>query len=179
MECPFPAKQNGGTVGSRTELHVQEDGTLGQQGEIICSWQVNIVTTLVVCYEETLKVSRWRKLTEVGGSKLQTWLYEQFYIMDYVYKVIRSLSTLLELYLQGERKLTQRILVCRTLITSYALSFCQRVNCSLASFVTLLHRSIAPSSGSFIFAFHPGVSSCLLQQSLHPALHFIKRRVCV
>ena len=55
---------------------------------------------------KTLKVSRWRKLTEVGGSKLQTWLYEQFYIMDYVSKVIRSLSTLLELYLQGERKLT-------------------------------------------------------------------------
>ena len=25
------------TVGSRTELHVQEDGTLGQQGEVICS----------------------------------------------------------------------------------------------------------------------------------------------
>ena len=36
MERPFPAKQNCGTVGSRTELHVQEDGTLGQQGEVIC-----------------------------------------------------------------------------------------------------------------------------------------------
>ena len=24
------------TVRSRTELHVQEDGTLGQQGEVIC-----------------------------------------------------------------------------------------------------------------------------------------------